>query len=82
MSQSIEQFFAARKEQDYRDLLGRYALAWASEPVQKLARNILGLDLLAAVGVAQELEQANQALARRAVVLWPRHGGAGAVHLP
>ena len=51
----IEQFYAERAEAIQRDLLGRYALAWADERVQELARKLVGLDLLTAVGVAQKL---------------------------
>ena len=51
----IETFYAERKDAIQRDLLARYAFAWSPKPVQKLARKLVGLDLLAAVDVAQEL---------------------------
>ena len=51
-----EKFYAERADSIQRDLLARYALAWASEPVQELAPKLVGLDLMAAVGVAQELK--------------------------
>jgi hypothetical protein len=54
----VEQFYADHADEHRRELLARYAYAWASRPVQKLARNLVGLDLLAAVGVAQRLQRA------------------------
>ena len=53
----IEQYYADHADEIQRDLLGRYAYAWASKRVQKLTRNLIKLDLLSAVGVALKLDE-------------------------